>query len=133
MIFYSSLSKGIFPKQLKVSNVSSNYKVEKIKEVGNFRPKSLVIMFSKVLESIQTHNQHEHSSIEPNWPNYWTMLWVLYGAFDLMFLSYHVFVSHFINPHSLVAWIPRNSLLETGAKLAKWCSHLNFRYHVCFE
>lgn len=63
MIFYSSLSKGIFPKQLKVSNVSSNYKVEKIKEVGNFRPKLLVIMFSKVLESIQTHNQNEHSSI----------------------------------------------------------------------
>ena len=61
-----------------------------------------------------------------------------------------------VNPHSIVALMSRNSLLETGAKsevyvtatqlnhlasLAKWfgcgfessCSHLNFRFRACFD
>ena len=34
---------------------------------------------------------------------------------DCMFLSCHVRVFR-VNPHSIVAWMSRNSLLETGAK-----------------
>ena len=36
----------------------------------------------------------------------------LYGAFDCMFLSRHVRVFR-LNPHSIVAWLSRNSLLKT--------------------
>ena len=39
----------------------------------------------------------------------------LYGAFDCMLLSYNVHVFR-VNPHSIVAWMSRNSLLEAGAK-----------------
>ena len=39
----------------------------------------------------------------------------LYGAIDCMLLSRHVRVSEWIYIHSIVAWMSRNSLLETGA------------------
>ena len=35
-----------------------------------------------------------------------------------------------VNPHSIVAWMPKNSLLEAGARRR---SHLNFRFRTCFE
>ena len=46
----------------------------------------------------------------------WLMCFVstyLYGAFDCMFLSYHVRILDWT--HSIVAWMSRNSLLEAGA------------------
>ena len=39
----------------------------------------------------------------------------MYGAFDWMFLSCPVRVFR-VNPHSLVALLSRNTLLEAGAK-----------------
>ena len=46
-----------------------------------------------------------------------------------------------VNPHSIVVWVSRNSLLKTGAiseiqLRTKWLwvrSHFNFRYSACFE
>ena len=58
-----------------------------------------------------------------------------------------------VSPHSIAAWMSRNSLLEEGAKSSlakhlsvrlqtKWlyvrgfecsCSHLKFRFRACFE
>ena len=49
----------------------------------------------------------------------------LYGAFDCMFLSCHVRVFR-VNPHSIVAWISRNSLLYNFLnvkKLLAWSRH----------
>ena len=42
----------------------------------------------------------------------------LYGAFDFMFLSCHERISEWI--HTIVVWIPRNSLLNNLVSLAKW-------------
>ena len=44
----------------------------------------------------------------------------LYGAFGCMFLSWHVLVSEW-NPHSIVAWMSRNSLSKQARNLKfKW-------------
>ena len=50
MIFHSSFNEGIFPEQLKVAKVSPIFKVGNIEEIGNYRPISVLPIFSKVLE-----------------------------------------------------------------------------------
>ena len=52
MIFHSSFNEGIFPEQLKVAKVSPIFKVGNIEEIGNYRPISVLPIFSKVLERI---------------------------------------------------------------------------------
>ena len=52
MIFHSSFNEGIFPGQLKVSKVSLIFKAYSIKEIGNYRPISVLPISSKVLERI---------------------------------------------------------------------------------
>ena len=50
--FCRSFSDGIFPEQLKVEKVFPMFKVGNIEEVGNYRPISVLPIFSKVLERI---------------------------------------------------------------------------------
>ena len=50
MIFHSSFNEGIFLEQLKVAKVSPIFKVGNIEEIGNYRPISVLPIFSKVLE-----------------------------------------------------------------------------------
>ena len=52
MIFHCSFNKGIFPEQLNVAKVSPIFKVGSIEEIGNYRPISVLTIFSKVLERI---------------------------------------------------------------------------------
>ena len=52
MIFQSSFNEVIFPEQLKVAKVSPIFKAGNIEEVGNYRPISVLPIFSKVLERI---------------------------------------------------------------------------------
>ena len=52
MIFHGPFNVDIFPEQLKVAKVSPIFKVSKIEEIGNYRPISVLPIFSKVLERI---------------------------------------------------------------------------------
>ena len=65
------------------------------------------------------HWRRTHSTILPNWPNDWAVLWVLICTVHLtvFILSRARFR---VNPHFIVAWMSRKSLLEAGAK-----SHYN--------
>ena len=47
MIFHSSFDERISPEQLKVSKLSPIFKVGNIEEVGNYRPISVLFIFSK--------------------------------------------------------------------------------------
>ena len=47
MICHSSFDEGISPEQLKVAKVSPIFKVGNIEEVGNYRPLSVLFIFSK--------------------------------------------------------------------------------------
>ena len=49
MIFHSLFNEGIFPEQIKVAKVSPIFKVGNIEEIGNYRPISVLPIFSKVL------------------------------------------------------------------------------------
>ena len=57
MIFCSSFYEDIFPEQLKIAKVSPNFKFDNIEDVGNYRPISVLPIFSKVLERIM-HNRN---------------------------------------------------------------------------
>ena len=46
MIFHNSFNEGIFPEQLKVAKVSPIFKVGNIEEIGNYRPISVLPIFS---------------------------------------------------------------------------------------
>ena len=60
MIFHSSFNEGIFPEQLKVAKVSSIFKVGNIEEIRDYRPISVLPIFSKVLEGIMYNRTHQY-------------------------------------------------------------------------
>ena len=60
MIFHSSFNEGIFPEQLKVAKVSPIFKVGNIEEIGNYRPISVLPIFSKVLERIMYNRTYQY-------------------------------------------------------------------------
>ena len=60
MIFHSSFNEGIFPEQLKVAKVSPIFKAGNIEEVGNYRPISVLPIFSKVLERIMYNRTYQY-------------------------------------------------------------------------
>ena len=60
MIFHSSFSKGIFPEELKYSKASPILKVGNIETVGNYRPISVLPIFSKVLERIMYNRTYQY-------------------------------------------------------------------------
>ena len=60
MIFHSSFNEGIFPEQLKVAKVSPIFKVGNIEEIGNYRPISVLPIFSKVLERIMYNRNYQY-------------------------------------------------------------------------
>ena len=60
MIFHSSFTKGFFPEQLKVAKVPPIFKVGNIEEIGNYRPISVLSIFSKVLERIMYNRTYQY-------------------------------------------------------------------------
>ena len=56
MIFNSSLRKGVFPDMWKVAKVTPMFKSGSRSEANNYRPISVVSVFSRILEKI-VHNQ----------------------------------------------------------------------------
>ena len=60
MIFRSSFNEGIFPEQLKVAKVSPILKVGNIEEIRNYRPISVLPIFSKVLERIMYKRTYQY-------------------------------------------------------------------------
>ena len=60
MIFHCSFNKGIFPEQLNVAKVSPIFKVGSIEEIGNYRPISVLPLFSKVLERIMYNRASQY-------------------------------------------------------------------------
>ena len=50
-IFHSSFSEGIFPEKLKDAKVSPYFKFGHIEELRNYRPISVLSIFSKVLKN----------------------------------------------------------------------------------
>ena len=51
-LFNLSISKGIVPKELKIGKVVPIYKNENCMLVNNFRPVSVLPLFSKILEQL---------------------------------------------------------------------------------
>ena len=80
--------------------------------------------------------------------NHLVRKWTLNHLAKTSFLFTYTFR---VNPHYIVAWISRNSLLKAGTKSEAWlngwvflykisgsgfecsCSHLNFQFCTCFE
>ena len=60
MIFQNSFSEDIFAEQLKVAKNSPIFKAGNIEEVGNYRPISLLQIFSKVLERIMCNRTYQY-------------------------------------------------------------------------
>ena len=60
MIFHSSFNEDIFLEQLKVVKVFPIFKVGNIEEGGNYRPISVLPIFSKVLERIVYNRTYEY-------------------------------------------------------------------------
>jgi len=58
-IFKSSLKKGIFPDLLKIAKVTPIFKVGDPSDVGNYRPISVLPVFSKLLERIMYNRIYE--------------------------------------------------------------------------
>ena len=86
---------------------------------------------------------NEHSTVQLN---VWAVFWVLICMMHLTVCSHHVTYAFIVNLHSVVAWMPRNSLLETCAisevqvittgykpTTTYSHSHLNFEYCNCFK
>ena len=51
-IFNLSLQKGCFLEELKIGRVSPIVKADDVNELGNYRPTSVILTFSKILERI---------------------------------------------------------------------------------
>ena len=51
-IFNLSLQKGSFPDELKIAKVTPVFKADDVNELGNYRPISVLLCFSKILERI---------------------------------------------------------------------------------
>ena len=60
MIFHNSFNEGIFPEQLKVAKVFPIFKFGIIEEMRNYRPISLLPIFSKVLEIIMYNRTYQY-------------------------------------------------------------------------
>ena len=60
MIFHNSFNEGIFPEQLKVAKVFPIFKFDFIEEMRNYRPISLLPIFSKVLEIIMYNRTYQY-------------------------------------------------------------------------
>ena len=52
MIFNSSLTNGVFPDTWKISRITPTFKSGAINDVNNYRPISVISVFSTLLESI---------------------------------------------------------------------------------
>ena len=59
MIFHSSFNEGIFPEQLNVAKVFPIFKVSNVEEIRNYRPVSVLPIFSKVLEIIMYNRTYQ--------------------------------------------------------------------------
>jgi hypothetical protein len=59
-IFKSSLDKGIFPDLLKIAKVTPVFKSGEHSDLGNYRPISVLPVFSKVLERIMYNKVYRH-------------------------------------------------------------------------
>ena len=60
MISHSSFNEGIFPEQLKVSQVSPIFKIGSIEKIGNYSPISILPILSKVLERIMYNRTYQY-------------------------------------------------------------------------
>ena len=60
MIFHSSFNEGIFPEQLNVAKVFPIFKVSNVEEIRNYRPVSVLPIFSKVLEIIMYNRTYQY-------------------------------------------------------------------------
>ena len=103
----------------------SNHSNESRVLCNNYRPICLLSNISKLIEKLIDCNwtQTQNHLVRKRTLNHLAKLakWLscvlstyLYGAFDCMFLSCHVYVSEWI--HTIVAWMSRDSLLEANAK-----------------
>ena len=59
--FKASLEEAVFPEKLKVPKVISIFKKSEIEKVENYRPISILPVFSKVLERIMYNRLYEYS------------------------------------------------------------------------
>ena len=60
MIFHSSFNEGIFPEQRKVAKVFPIFKVGSTEEEENYRPISILPIFSRVLERIMYNRTYQY-------------------------------------------------------------------------
>ena len=60
MIFHSSFNEGIFSEQLKVAKVFAIFKVGSTEEEENYRPISVLPIFSRVLERIMYNRTYQY-------------------------------------------------------------------------
>ena len=59
-IFCNSLTLGVFPEKLKLAKVTPVFKSEENEYLTNYRPISVVVCFSKILERIMYNRLYEH-------------------------------------------------------------------------
>ena len=60
MIFHSSFIEGIFPEQLKVEKNDPIFKAGSIQSIGNYRPRPVPPIFSKVLERTMYNRTYQY-------------------------------------------------------------------------
>ena len=59
-IFCNSVTLGVFPEKLKLAKVTPVFKSEENEYLTNYRPISVVVCFSKILERIIYNRLYEH-------------------------------------------------------------------------
>ncbi|XP_065675729.1 uncharacterized protein LOC136091937 [Hydra vulgaris] len=59
-VFSASIKQGIFPEQLKIAQVTPIYKEGDQSKITNYRPISMLSIFSKVLERIMCNRVYKH-------------------------------------------------------------------------
>ena len=59
-IFCNSITLGVFPEKLKLAKVTPVFKSEGNEYLTNYRPISVVVCFSKMLERIMYNRLYEH-------------------------------------------------------------------------
>ena len=59
-IFCNSVTLGVFPEKLKLAKVTPVFKSEENEYLTNYRPISVVVCFSKILERIMYNRLYEH-------------------------------------------------------------------------
>jgi hypothetical protein len=63
LVFKASLQQGIFPDKLKIAKITPIFKSGELTNVSNYRPISVLPVFSKVLERIMYHRVYDHLTI----------------------------------------------------------------------